>query len=223
MTVRELVSLLPEPAVLRDRCRAIAMLDVILDGYGLMHTFVPGWREGVDLARMENGGGDLYAIVFDPAGVFLYGFDHESDATPWREEDRAHWPGLLDGLPASLARYAKEPEFQFEGFFDASVCAWREAGDSAWRCGPVEFGPHESDGGGWLFDLVVDGSPDAFVGFAEDYYERSVDRDAVAAVLAGAPLTRAVVASLRASADFDIVAGQARKLGWAVVGEAAAG
>ncbi|BFV57650.1 hypothetical protein KCMC57_up27540 [Kitasatospora sp. CMC57] len=167
---------------------------------------------------MDNGSGDQYAIVFDPAGVFLYGFDHESNATPWREEDRAHWPGLLDGLPASLVRYSEAPEFQFDGFFDATVCAWREAGDTRWRCGPVEFAPDESDGADWLFDLVADGSPDAYVSYAEDYFERSVHRDAVAAVLAGAPLTRGTVASLSPSAGYEDISEQARRLGYSVLG-----
>ncbi|MFD0561061.1 hypothetical protein ACFQ2M_02740 [Kitasatospora saccharophila] len=217
MTARELVSSLPEPAALLARCRAIALLDTILDPYGPMHTFVPGWRDGVDLACMDNGSGDQYAIVFDPAGVFLYGFDHESDATPWREQDRAHWPGLLDGLPTPLAHYPEAPEFRFEGFFDATVCAWRESGDTGWRCGPVEFADDESDGADWLFDLVVDGSPEAYVSHTEEYLERSVDRDAVAAVMAGAPLTRGTVASLAPSAGYEAVAEQARRLGYSVM------
>ncbi|GAA2158242.1 hypothetical protein GCM10009760_61100 [Kitasatospora kazusensis] len=219
MTVLELLSLLPDPAALRDRCRAIALLDTVLDTYAPTHTFVAGWRDGVDLAFMDNGSGDQYAVVFDPAGVFLYGFDHESDATPWREEDRAHWPGLLDGLPASLAHYTEAPEFQCHGFFDATVCAWREDGDTEWRCGPVEFAPDESDGADWLFGLLLDGSPDAYVSFAEDYFERSVDRDAVAAVLAGSPLSRATVISLSSSADYEAIAEQARRLGYCIPDE----
>ncbi|MFE6867728.1 hypothetical protein ACFVFS_14300 [Kitasatospora sp. NPDC057692] len=216
MTVRDLVALLPEPAALRDRCRAIALLDAVLDTYAPTHTFKAGWRDGVDLALMDNGSGDQYAIIFDPAGVFLYGFDHESDATPWREEDRAHWPGLLDGLPASLAHYAEAPEFQFDGFFDATVCVWREEGDTEWRCGPVEFTPDESDGADWLFGLLIDESPDAYVNFAEDYFERSVDRDAVAAVLRGSLLSRGTIASLSSSPDYEAIAQEAHRLGYSV-------
>ncbi|MDY0815448.1 hypothetical protein [Kitasatospora purpeofusca] len=214
MTVRDLLPLLPEPAELRARCRGIALLDSILDRHVPMHAFVRDWRTGVDLATMDNGSGDQYAIVFDPAGVFLYGFDHESDATPWRDEDREHWPGLLDGLPASLAHYARTPEFQFEGFFDATVCAWRESGGDGWSCGPVRFGPEETDGAEGLFGLLVDGGPEAYAGFAEDYFERPVDRGAVAAVLAGAPLTRRAVGSLSAAADFGAVAARARAMGF---------
>ncbi|MFG2819080.1 DUF4240 domain-containing protein [Kitasatospora sp. NPDC048365] len=214
MTVRDLLPLLPDPAELRLRCRAIALLDAVLDGGSPSHTYLPGWRDGVDLACMDNGSGDLYAVVFDPAGVFLYGFDHESEATPWREDDRAHWPGLLDGLPDPLSAYPAAPEFLLDGFFDATVCVWREHGDAEWRCGSVEFDADGTDGADWLFELLLDGSPDAYVSYAEDYLEIPVDRAAVAAVLAGAPLTRGTVAALSASADYETVATRARELGY---------
>ncbi|MEV0189809.1 hypothetical protein AB0I39_14890 [Kitasatospora purpeofusca] len=214
MTVRDLLPLLPDPAELRARCRGIALLDSILDPHAPMHAFVRHWREGVDLATMDNGSGDDYAIVFDPAGVFLSGFDHESDASPWRDEDREHWPGLLDGLPASLAHYAQTPEFQFEGFFDATVCAWRERAAAEWRCGPVEFGAGETDGAEGLFGLLVGEGPEAYAGFAEDCFGRPVDRAAVAAVLAGGPLTRRTVEALSTGADFEAVAARARAMGF---------
>ncbi|MFG3497916.1 hypothetical protein [Streptomyces sp. NPDC047928] len=216
MTVHALVASLPDPDVLLARCQALALLDAILDTEAPTHSFVSDWREGVDLAFMDNGSGDQYAVVFDPAGVFLYGFDHESDATPWRESPRAHWPGLLDGLPSSLAHYPAAPEFQFDGFFDATVCVWREKEAESWQCGPVEFASDESDGADRLFELLTDGSTDAYVSFAEDYFERSIDRDAVAAILARAPLSHRTVTSLSSTADFAAVAAQARTLGYAV-------
>ncbi|MFF0415658.1 hypothetical protein ACFYUY_35170 [Kitasatospora sp. NPDC004745] len=177
------------------------------------------WRTGVRPHGRPGTtvSGDDYAVVFDQAGVFLHGFDHESDATPWRAEQRAHWPGLLDGLPASLAPYAQAPEFQFEGFFDATVCVWREAAAPAWRCGPVEFADGESDGSDWLFGLLTGEGPAAYVAFAEDYYEREVDREAAAAVLAGGAVGRGLVATLSSVARFEAVAEQARALGYTVL------
>lgn len=171
---------------------------------------------------MDNGSGDQYAIAFDPAGVFLYGFDHESDATPWREWPRAHWPGLLDGLPASLAHYPVAPEFRFDGFFDATVCVWREKTATAWKHGAVEFADDESDGADWLFGLLTDGTPAAYVSFAEDYFERTIDRDAVTAILTRLPLTRETVTALSPTADFQAVARRARALGYTFLQAASA-
>ncbi|GLF99178.1 hypothetical protein [Streptomyces yaizuensis] len=219
MTVHDLVTLLPTPDVLRDRCRALPLLDTVLAPYAPLHDFSPAWAEGVAVARMDNGSGDEYAIVFDPAGVLLLGFDHECDATPWRIRPRAHWPGLLDGLPAGLARHTADPAFLFDGFLDATVCVWREPGDDAWRCGPVAFGPDasaEPDGAERLFELVTDGTGGAYTAYAEDIHELSVDRAAVSAVLAGSPLERATVLALSPTADLAAVAARARSLGFPV-------
>ncbi|MFI9276091.1 hypothetical protein ACIGXM_36235 [Kitasatospora sp. NPDC052896] len=214
MNVHELVARLAEPDVLRARCRALALLDFMLAEISPRYDYQSNWRPGVDLATMEDGSGDLYGIVFDPAGVLLYGFGYESDAS--RERPRAHWPGLLDDLPAGLAHYPADPELQSDGFFEATVCAWREAGASAWQCGPVVFAEGESDGAGWLFGVLADGSAEAVSRDAEDYHGRPVNRDAVAAILAGSPLTRWVVAALEPALDLEASAARARKIGHSV-------
>ncbi|MEU8516898.1 hypothetical protein AB0C76_35750 [Kitasatospora sp. NPDC048722] len=126
------------------------------------------------------------------------------------------WPGLLDGLPAPLAHYARAEEFQFDGFFDATVCAWHEKGAEGWGSGPVEFADDESDGADRLFGLLTDGTAGAYTDWAGDYYERDIDHEAVQTVLTGAPLTRRTVAALSATADFTAVAEQARSLGYAL-------
>ncbi|MFF7588557.1 hypothetical protein ACFZCK_13830 [Kitasatospora purpeofusca] len=93
-------------------------------------------------------------------------------------------------------------------------CRGIALGAAEWRCGAVEFGPGETDGAEGLFGLLVDAGPEAYAGFAEDYFERPVDREAVAAVLAGGPLTRWTVESLSAGADFEAVAARARAMGF---------
>ncbi|MFH8787639.1 hypothetical protein [Streptomyces roseoverticillatus] len=222
-TVHDLIPRLPDPAALLAHCRALAVLDIILErDYPQYrdHAFAPHWADGVALASMDNAGGDLYAIAFGPEGTFLYGFDHECVATPWREEPRAHWPGLLGGLPAALAAYPAEEAFLFEGFFDATLCAWHVGGADGWQCGPVKFGKDETDGA-WLFGLLADGSvearAEAYAADAEDHLERAVDRAAVASVLAGEPLTAPVVAALSPSAGFADVAAEVAALGFPVV------
>lgn len=194
------------------------MLDAVFEDLYVTYTFTPEWSPGVSLAEMTNGGGDSYAIVFEAAGVFLYGFDHESEATPWRHEDREHWPGLLDGVPASLVRWTTEPAFLFEDFFDATVCAWREADDAEWRCGPVEFDDPRSgpDGADWLFGTILEGTADAYADYARNYFERDIAIDPVARILNGQPLTEALVASLNPEAEFSAVARAAAAAGYPV-------
>lgn len=77
-------------------------------------------------------------------------------------------------------------------------CAWTET-----RTGPG-------------FGVLTDGSAAAVCRDAEDYYERPVDRQAVAALLAGAPLNPRTVTALNPAADFKAMAGRARSRGYPV-------
>ncbi|MYV48334.1 hypothetical protein [Streptomyces sp. SID2888] len=76
--------------------------------------------------------------------------------------------------------------------------------------------PGESDGAGWLFGMLTDGSAEAVSSDAEDYDDRPVDRRAVAAILAGAPLDRRTVRALDPAADFEATADRTRLLGYAM-------
>jgi hypothetical protein len=219
-SVQDLAARLPAPDELRRHCQAFSVLDAVFNARYPKHTFIRGWRDGTDLAGMDNGGGDLWNIVFEPAGVFLYGFDHESEATPWRDEPRAHWPGLLDGLPPALSRWPEEEIFQFDGFFDATLCLWRESGDGTWRCGPVEFDGYASsnDGSGWMFNELVEGGVAGYLEYAEPYFERTIAPEAVEAVLAGSPLSAELVRELNPDAHFPAVAEIAEVAGYPVAG-----
>ncbi|MFF2142317.1 hypothetical protein [Kitasatospora sp. NPDC058190] len=75
MTVNDVARSLPDPDVLRDHCRALAMLDAIL-GPGQSsryHSYDARWSQTEEMASMANGSGDEYSIVFAPAGVYVRG------------------------------------------------------------------------------------------------------------------------------------------------------
>ncbi len=66
---------------------------------------------------------------------------------------------------------------------------WREKNAPTWSWGPGTFTADAPDGGEGdrLFDLLTDGTPDTYVAYAEDYFERPIARTAVATVQSGAP------------------------------------
>lgn len=98
--VHELITVLPDVPVLRDRCRALAALDAVMGRRGGSYfDYDPAWGPGVEAALMTNGAGDEYTILFTPDGVFGRGFDHESWMSPYTNDDMALWPGLVDTLP----------------------------------------------------------------------------------------------------------------------------
>jgi hypothetical protein len=197
VSVYELIAQLPDIDRVRRASRALAMLDAVLspDPANRYYSFDARWSDTEETALMNNGSGDRYAIVFSPDGAFALGFDHESPVSPHRSDGRVEvWPGLLDGVPEVFAAAAAEPAFKLDDVTMATVSFWRRTGDKAWQCGPVEG--VEQDGANWLFDLLVDGRPEAYLTFAEEYYEVALEVDAIAHVYALMPLTEEIVTAL---------------------------
>ncbi|MFJ5231090.1 hypothetical protein ACIQBJ_14495 [Kitasatospora sp. NPDC088391] len=201
MNVLSLIARLPAVPVLRDRSRALAVLDAVLspEWEWRYFSYDAHWASGQEMASMRNGSGDEYSLVLTPDGVFARGFDHESPMSPYRTAPLAPWPGLLDTVPAVFRPQVEEPAFCDDGVLRATVCFWRETHDTAWRTGdlaPLPPGQVDDGSAGWLFDVLAAGTPEAYQEFAEDYYETTVDLDAVRHVFALRPLTEAVVTAL---------------------------
>ncbi len=225
VTVHDLVAALPEPAVLLERCRAFAALDAVFDPAGTYraHTFEPSSAGTAARAWGETAEENHYVILFAPAGVFVHGHDEERDdvlrclitdtRTGVYDPER-----LLEGLPASLAHLREDVEFLDEsGDFLGTVCAWRETGDVRWRCAPLQIDDDEDDGADDLFATLLEGSAETYAKFAEEcYFQDSVDREAVATILAGLPLTPEIAARLNPSADFAAIAAAVAKTGFPV-------
>ncbi|NUR94862.1 MAG: hypothetical protein HOV67_06320 [Kribbellaceae bacterium] len=195
MSVLELVRRFPEPDVVRRVSRALAVLDLVLneDPATRYYDFDARWSATEEAALMRDGSGGEYSIVFSPDGVFGYGFDHESPMSPYVNQMKP-WPGLLDGVPEVFHEQRDDKAFNDNGTPRATVCFWRTADDGAWRCGPVAN--VDSDGADWLFELIADGRPEAYLTFAEEYYEVALDLEPIRYVYALMPLTEYVVTSL---------------------------
>ncbi|MEU7781302.1 hypothetical protein [Micromonospora parva] len=101
MTAYDVAAKLPDIDRLRQRCKALAVLERIIDGGDPYYAYTSTW--GTDeAALMSNGSGDEWAVVFTPDGAFIRLFDHESAMSPYRHPDHELWPGLVDGVPEVL-------------------------------------------------------------------------------------------------------------------------
>jgi hypothetical protein len=215
VTVHDVARALPDIPLLRERCRAYAMLDAIMcpeweDRY---YSFDSQWSAGEELASMRTGTGDLWSIVFSAAGAFVRGFDHGSPMSPARNGGRL-WPGLVESVPAEFADCVTEPAFSYGDVLEATVCLWRRTGDDRWRAGDVRFpSGDDPDGATNLFETLVEGS---YQEFAEDYYERPLDADAVRAVLDLRPLTADLVRRLNPALALVDLAGDLAEIGYPV-------
>ena len=216
MTVHDVAAALPDIESLRDRSRALAMLDAILapGSDSSYYAFDAHWDAGVELASMDNGSGDSYSIVFSKAGAFVRGFAHESPMSPAVNDDQT-WPGLVDAVPAVFAGYLREPAFSFGDVFEATVCLWRQADDDRWHAGDITFpGRTDPDGARWLFRMVAEAAPAAYLRFAQDYYGCEVDAGAVAEVYALRPLTDDIVRRLNPEASLSDLAADITRIGY---------
>lgn len=159
------------------------------------HSFADHWSETESMASMRSGSGDEYSIVFSAAGAYVRGFDHESPMSPYAED--GPWPGVLDEVPEVFRPYVEEPAFSDEDAMPiVTACMWRETADDHWKAGTIDFpdaATEDPDGARYLFQLLVDRSPEAFQRWAEDYYEVPVALEAVRHVFSSRPLTEEVV------------------------------
>ncbi|MCO8269783.1 hypothetical protein M1L60_04150 [Actinoplanes sp. TRM 88003] len=173
-------------------------------------------------ALMSNGSGDEYSIVFSEVGVFIRVFDHESEMTPYADNDHELWPGLLDGLPPQFLPYVSEPAFCNEGVLDATAALWRRIDDDRWHVGrgitfPPSRGSYDtSPDGAERLAILADDTVDRYVDFARGYHEIEVDRSAVAHVVAMRPLTEAVVQALDSDAALTDVGDAVTGIGYPI-------
>jgi hypothetical protein len=197
---------LPDSDALKQLTKALAMLDAVIerDWEYRYYSFNSKWSDHEQMASMRNGQGDAWFCVFGPVGVFLKGFDHESKMSPWNASPPMVWPGVLDSVPPIFKPCATEPAFSMA---DTTFCIWRAAEEDCWKTGTISFPEGDDpDGSGWMLS-ILDGSPVTYKEWAEEYFDRPINLEAIEQIYGGVMLTRGLVGELNSEIDFtDILA-----------------
>jgi hypothetical protein len=81
---------------------------------------------------------------------------------------------------------------------DCTFCIWRRPSDEHWQRGSVVFPDTEADDPDGSEGLLrmFDGKPETYVDFVAEYYEKTLDIEAVGKIYAHETLTPAIVAEL---------------------------
>lgn len=173
-----LVNSLPLPQLLKKRLRA-------------------RWCEKFDLATIDNGAGDHLFILFTPEGVIIKGFDHESMLSPHAQSSYGVFPGIYDDVPQKLLTYLEDDALEKE---DVTFCIWCEAGNSEWRKGNVQIPKGEDDGMDYLLTSIIH-TPQQFVKWAENYYEKKMSLDIVTQIFEGQSISAQMIKQLNAESN----------------------
>ena len=207
------LSLLPDVDGLRRLLQSLAMLDAILcpEWEYRYYSFNSEWAPGEQMGSMRNGCGDDFFALFNEAGCFLKGFDHEAEMSPYASDPPKVWDGVLDGVPVEFASGLTEPAFKMG---DTTFCIWRRNEDPAWQRGPVRF-PRGSDPDGSEYLLSsLDGRPESYQEWAEGYYEQPVEARAVSRIYSHEPLTQVLVSQLNPALEMAALLEDIREIGW---------
>lgn len=181
--------------------QSLATLDAIMspdEWDSRYYSFNSKWSRGEQMGSMRNGSGDEFFALFNRAGCFMKGFAHEYPMSPYRSHPPKLWPGILDNVPAEFAKGLKQPAFSMN---EVTFCIWRSYSDSSWSHGPIDFPKGEDPDGSAYLLAILDGNPESYCEFADEYWESTVPVDAVAHIYNHLPLTKSLVKSLNAEAE----------------------
>jgi hypothetical protein len=168
------------PSELRRAMQCAARCDAIITSEAWLRTFLyeDHWRDGVSMAKYDNGGGDhVFAFCTDDGRVIIKGFDHESGVSPHAGEVYEIWPGIYDGVPPDLFQLLKDESVEFE---DVTFCCWSNDGVT-WESGSAIIPDDIDDGSGWLLPMTQM-SAEEFAEWGHSYYGDKFGRIGVNAV-----------------------------------------
>lgn len=208
------LAFLPQIQALQKLSQALAMLESILCSRRdyRYYTFDSKWGEGEMMASMSNGTGDDYFLLFNAAGAILKGFDHESEMSPYATDQKEIWPGVLEDMPSEFREFLSESTITIA---HTTFCLWKRYTDTAWRTGTINYpdDDKDADGSAWILS-ILNGEPSSYHDFAEEYYERPVDIEAVRHVYEHKPLTEEIVRSLNADRSLEDLSGDIEEIGY---------
>jgi hypothetical protein len=213
MVSKATLAALPDIESLRKLTQSLATLDAIMssDWEYRYYSFNRKWSESEMMASMRNGCGEEYFILFDSHGAIMKGFDHESPMSPWATEEEKLWPGIFDDVPDEFQKFLSEPAFSIEA---TTFCIWRRYIDSSWQVGKIDY-PDEGDPDGSEYMLsILDGKPLTYKEFAEEYYEKKLDLNAIEHVYRHGPLTGEIVSRLNNEITLESLAADLEEIGY---------
>ena len=204
---------LPDVFRLQKIFQSLATLDSILsrDWEYRYYSFNSKWDTDEQMGSMRNGQGDELFALFNKTGCFIKGFDHESPMSPYRDVGKKVWDGVMDKVPQEFFECLTEPALNIK---DTTFCIWRRKNDDHWQRGSIAF-PEGKDPDGSVYLLtLLNGNPETYQAWAEEYYEMEISLEAVRKIFEHVPMHVALVKALNADVSLEDLNEDLREIGY---------
>ena len=189
----ETLHLLPELERLRELCKALAILDAMIEPEWQLRyfSFDSKWDEGEEMASMRDGCGSDHHCLFINDGAILKGFDVDSEFAEDVVEVGAPPIGVFENVPSEFDSFLVEPAFAIE---QSTYCIWRRRSDLRW-CSGVPEDEHDRHAPLGLLHMLQD-DPSVYQRWAEEYYGREFPIEPIAAAYRMEPISESTLKRL---------------------------
>lgn len=204
------LSELPEVEGLMRLTRSLATLDALLcpEWEFRYFSFNDQWEPNEKLALMRNGEGDDWMVLFTPAGAVIKGY---AVAAPMARQ--SPWPKLFENLPAELSSFQNEAAYSIDR---TTFCIWRRHQDANWQRGSVEFPPGEDPDGSANLLRFLDGRPQTYKRWADEYFGMSLNVSAIERIYRNVPLSPGLAAALNPEMNYREVCDEIAEIGYPI-------
>jgi len=204
---------LPPIDKLKRLSQSLAVLDAILcpDWSLRYYSFNTNWDSEHTLASMKTGSGDSYCILFSSNGAIIKGDAHETQFEDFSVLNGKPWPGVLDTVPSDFNYFLHEPAFSVQ---EATFLVWRREADAAWNVGKIDFPDTADPDGSADLLAILDGNPNKYKEWGEEYYDRSIPVSCVKHIYECRPLTSRILARLNPEVSLEDLATDLAEIGY---------
>ena len=181
------LSSLPDIQKLKQICKSISALEIIMELEWLMryYSYNLSWDVDEEVFEMRSGCEEEMLILFNKHGSVISGINDEY--FDWKN-DSPKIENLTKGLPKQFDNFIYNEPIKTR---KSTFCIWRTIADSEWQTGET-VDPDGSE------DILypLDGDPEKYVEFCEDYYDKKVPLDIVEKIYQGEPITLEMIYKL---------------------------
>ena len=187
MITSQNLSDLPDIQKLKQICKSISALEIIMEQEWEMryYSYNPSWDIDEEVFEMKSGCEEEMLILFNKHGSVISGINNET--FDW-EANIPKIENLTKGLPKQFYDFIYNEPIKTR---KSTFCIWRTVVDSEWQTGETI----ELDGSEDIL-YPLDGDPEKYVEFCEDYYDKEVPLDIVEKIYQGEPITLEIIYKL---------------------------